>query len=88
MADLAILNQREREMINMPKITLEAARVNAMMTQKEAAKKLGVHFQTLAKYENDSSNIPFSLLENASELYGIPLSFIFLGKKYENISIK
>ncbi|WP_279074539.1 helix-turn-helix domain-containing protein [Ligilactobacillus animalis] len=66
-------------------MTLEAARVNAQLTQKEAAKKLGIHFQTLSKYENDSSNIPFSLLENASELYGIPLSFIFLGKKYENI---
>ncbi len=72
-------------MIIVPKITLEAARVNAQLTQKEAAKKLGIHFQTLSKYENDSSNIPFSLLENASELYGIPLSFIFLGKKYENI---
>lgn len=72
-------------MIIVPKITLEAARVNAQLTQEEAAKKLGIHFQTLSKYENDSSNIPFSLLENASELYGIPLSFIFLGKKYENI---
>ena len=68
----------------MPKITLKAARVNAGLTQKEAAKLLGIHFQTLSKYENDSSNIPFSLVEKASEIYGLPISCFFLGEKYEN----
>lgn len=69
----------------MPKITLEAARVNANLTQKEAAKLLGIHFQTLSKYEKDSSKIPFSLVEKASEIYKLPISCFFLGKKYENI---
>lgn len=72
-------------MIKVPKITLKAARVNAGLTQKEAAKLIGIHFQTLSKYEEDSSNIPFSLVEKASEIYKLPISCFFLGKKYENI---
>lgn len=72
----------------MPKITLKAARVNAGLTQKEAAKLIGIHFQTLSKYEEDSSNIPFSLVEKASEIYELPISCFFLGKKYEKIHTK
>lgn len=72
----------------MLKITLEAARVNAGLTQKQAAKSLGIHFQTLAKYEKDSTNISFSLLSKIEDLYKVPLSLIFLGKKYENIKTK
>lgn len=75
-------------MIKVPKISLEAARVNANLTQKEAAKLLGIHFQTLSKYEKDSSKIPFSLVEKASEIYKLPISCFFLGKKYENIHTK
>ncbi len=70
-------------MVKLPKITLEAARVNANLTQKEAAELLGIHFQTLSKYEKDSSNIPFSLVEKASKIYALPISCFFLGKKYE-----
>ncbi|MDM8284899.1 helix-turn-helix domain-containing protein [Ligilactobacillus salivarius] len=69
-------------------MSLEAARVNANLTQKEAAKLLGIHFQTLSKYEKDSSKIPFSLVEKASEIYKLPISCFFLGKKYENIHTK
>ena len=42
-------------------MSLKAARVNAGFTSKEAAKAADVHFQTLSKYEIDSSDIPFSL---------------------------
>jgi transcriptional regulator with XRE-family HTH domain len=71
-------------MVNLPKITLKAARVNAGLTQKEAAKLLGINFQTLSKYEKDSSTIPFALVEKASRIYSFPISCFFLGKKYEN----
>lgn len=64
----------------MPKITLKAARVNAGLTQKGAAELLGVHFLTVAKYEKDSSKIPFSLAEKASEVYKMPIECLYLGK--------
>lgn len=64
----------------MLKITLKAARVNAGLTQKEAAELLGVHFLTVAKYEKDSSKIPFSLAEKMSEAYKIPIEYLHLGK--------
>ena len=68
-------------------ISLKAARVNAGFTNKEAADAVGVHYQTLAKYEKDSSDIPFSLLDELSKLYQVPINNIFLGKEYELIRI-
>lgn len=66
-------------------ISLTAARNNAGLTSKEAASLLGVHYQTLAKYENDSSDISMSLLHKLSVLYQVPTDYIFLGKKYDLI---
>lgn len=37
------------------KVTLKAARVNCGLTQKEAAKKLGLSVDTLSKYERGVS---------------------------------
>ncbi|WP_142666706.1 helix-turn-helix domain-containing protein, partial [Enterococcus faecalis] len=53
-------------------MSLKAARANAGFTSKEAAKTADVHFQTLSKYEKDSSDIPFSLLNELSNLYQVP----------------
>ncbi len=39
------------------KITLKAARVNAGLTQKEVAGKMGVSVQTINKWENKSGTI-------------------------------
>lgn len=64
-------------------INLRAARINAGMTSKEAAGIAGVHFQTLSKYEHDSSDIPVSLLNRLSTIYQVPVDNIFLGKQYE-----
>lgn len=61
----------------MPKITIKAARVNAGLTQKEAAKKLGISNQTLSEYEKNSKQIRFEMFEKMSKLYGIPMEFIF-----------
>ena len=44
-------------------ITLEAARKNIGYSQKEAAALFGVHYQTLAKLEEDSSNAPYSFIQ-------------------------
>lgn len=61
----------------MPKITLKAARVNAGLTQKEAAKKLGIAYQTLSQYESDAGAVRQDMLKKMSELYDIPVEFIF-----------
>ena len=44
------------------KFSLEACRKNAGLTLREAAEILGIGYQRLSKYENDSSDIPMSLL--------------------------
>ena len=68
----------EREMIKVPKITLKAARVNAGLTQKEAAKKIGISYQTLSDYEKDGSKIKVSVLNKMCSVYGLPVEYIFL----------
>lgn len=44
-------------------ITLEAARHNAGYSQKQAAAHLGIHYQTLAAWERDSSNVGIKTIE-------------------------
>ena len=65
-------------------ISLRSARVNAGLTIKEAANIIGIHHETLSKYEKDSSDIPMSLLNKLSDLYQIPTDYI-LGKMYDLI---
>lgn len=48
----------------MQQISLRALRVNYNLSAKEVAKTLEIHYQTLLKYENDSSKIPHDLLKN------------------------
>lgn len=66
-------------------ITLEAARVNAGYTVREAAKLIGVHYQTLYSHEKDSSNVSFSFIEKVESVYKIPKVYIFFGNKSEFI---
>lgn len=63
------------------KITLRAARNNLVMTRKQAAKLFNIHYETLTKYEYDSSNVPISFFNKIEEVYGIPLDFIFIGNE-------
>ena len=67
----------------MQKMTLRALRINYNLSAKKVADKLGIHQQTLLKYEHDSSKIPMDLLEKLARLYNVEKDFIFLGKKYE-----
>lgn len=62
-----------------PKITLEAARVNAHLLQKDAAKKLGITPQTLASYERGTTLPDVKMGEKIEELYGFPMDLIFFG---------
>lgn len=71
-----------------PKITLEAARVNAGLTLKEAAELLGVAVSTLHKWEQDSSGVKVSQVKKIEEVYRYPSEYIFFGDKVEFNSIK
>lgn len=62
----------------MPKISLEAVRVNAKFTQKEWAKKLGVSQGTVINWEKGNTEPSLSQLRKMSELSGIPMDFIFV----------
>lgn len=66
-----------------PKITLEAARINAGYTLKQAAELLGISVATLHKWENDSSVIKVSQVKKIEEVYEFPSEYIFFGSKLE-----
>ena len=67
----------------MIKLTLRAARNNLGLTLKEAAEQFGIHHETLAKYEQDSTNVPRVFFLRIESVYGIPVENIFFGKQKE-----
>lgn len=67
------------------KLTLEAARHNAGYSQNEAASMLGVHPQTLASWEKDSSKLSFLEANKLAKLYNISTDILFFGPKNEFI---
>lgn len=69
-------------------ITLKAARVNAGLTQKCAAERLGVSERTLMLWENGKTfpNVPS--IEKIQKLYGISYSdIIFLPKDFNKTEV-
>ncbi|MGF3072778.1 helix-turn-helix transcriptional regulator [Facklamia sp. P13069] len=66
-------------------MSLKASRTNAGLTSKQVAEMVGIHQQTLLKYEKDSSKIPIDLLNKLSIIYQIKSDDIFLGKEYDLI---
>lgn len=72
-------------MLNKTQISLEAARKNIGYTQNEAAELFGIHYQTLASWERDSSNMPASAIEKIPSIYRIPKELIFFGNRNEFI---
>ena len=62
----------------MIQISLEAARVNAKMTQAEAAERLGVTIQTILNWEKGRTEPTISQARQIEKVYGIPLANIFL----------
>ena len=64
--------------MEMPKITLRAARVNADLTQVEAAKAMGKTKQTIVNWESGASSIKYTDLVRLSELYKIPIENLLI----------
>ena len=58
------------------KISLRAARVNAGLTQAEAAKRLGAAKKTLTQYERGEIAPRTEFVKRAAEAYGIPPEMI------------
>ena len=59
-------------------ISLAAARVNANMTQQQAADAIGVNKSTIVSWENGKTLPNSLLLCKLSDLYKIPIGNIFL----------
>ncbi len=62
-------------------ISLAAARVNANLTQGDVAKALNVGKQTIVSWEKGRSEPKMSQSRELSQLYKIPLDYIFLPQK-------
>lgn len=60
------------------RITLEAARVNAQMTQTQAAEAIGVSQNTICAWEKGRSIIPKAAAIALSSVYNMPLEAIIL----------
>lgn len=65
----------------MAKITLKAARVNAGLTQKEAAEKLGVAQSTLRNWENGSTDPKLPQFMALCRIYDVGCDNIFFEEK-------
>lgn len=59
------------------KISLEAARVLVGLSQREAAEKFGVHPQTVASWENDSSKVKQKYVQMIPQIYLVNPTDIF-----------
>ena len=62
----------------MLRISLKAARINAKIDQKTAAKSLGITAKTLQNYENGVTAIPGHSLRKVARLYNFPEDLIEL----------
>lgn len=66
------LKASQKGVNDLSKITLKAARVNAKLTQKEAAKKLKISNKTLCNWENGASMPKADKIDAICALYSIP----------------
>lgn len=62
------------------KISLAAARVNANMTQEQAAKSMHVSKSTIVSWEKGVTCPDISQAMRLSDLYAIPMDSIFFAK--------
>lgn len=63
-------------------ISLEAARINAGLSQRDAAKTIGVNVSTLSNWENGKTSPDIDKFRKMCEVYGCPADIVFLGKKF------
>lgn len=64
------------------KITLEAARVNAGLTQVESAEKLGISVVTLRNYELGKNSPTWDTVRKMEVIYNWPSEQIFFETKF------
>lgn len=64
-------------------ITLKAARVNAELTQKEAASRIGVDVSTIISWEAGKTSPKAIYLDALCRLYSIPVDCISLKGKLD-----
>ena len=62
----------------MLKITLKAARVNAGLTQKQAAKECRVSLQSLNKWEKGWAKPDYATICLLSSIYNVPIENLIL----------
>lgn len=62
-------------------ITLKAARVNAGLTQDEAARALGRTKQTIVNWEAGTTEIKYKDLVKLCDLYEMPIEFLKVPEK-------
>ena len=63
-------------------ISLKAARVNAELTQKEAAKRLGVDVSTVVSWETGKTSPKVAQIQRLCEIYGVDsVDSLFLHRK-------
>ena len=58
------------------RISLEAARVNAELLQKDAAKLIGISLKTLQNYENGKTKPNWDTLIKKSDIYNNPIGML------------
>lgn len=61
----------------MPKISLKAARVNARLSQQEAADRIGVAVSTLRNWEAGKTYPKQPQIEKLCDVYGISFDVLF-----------
>jgi transcriptional regulator with XRE-family HTH domain len=67
------------------RITWRAARVNRGYTLKEVAELSGKSIDTVIKYEKDSFDIPYDLMQLWLKLYNVPADNIHCGRESDLI---
>lgn len=70
--------------VDYPKISLKAARVNAGLGQREAAKMLEISLSTLQNYESGTTAPDVRLLEKIERVYSFPVQHIFFASNHAN----
>lgn len=63
------------------KISLAAARVNAGLTQEEVAKRMKVGKRTIINWEKGNAIPSFADVNLLSQIYNLPIDYIFLPEK-------
>lgn len=69
------------------KISLAAARVNAHLTQREVAKKLGVTTNTIVAWEKSRREPSVTQAKTLADTYGMPFDSIIFFKPANNLEL-